>query len=136
MKKEPMSIGRQMFWGKIFVGCAWIASAVCGVFDNLACSILYIICLGSAIAVMVVLMRIDLEEDDEMSLYNYTQAKAKTTNVMHIIFCVCSILSALCFGLLKDVALPWHRIIAELFFLMIGVQNLVTGIIFKKLEAE
>ena len=61
-----MSIGTQMFWGKIFVGCTWIGSGVFGIFDNLVCDILHIICLLSAIIVMVVLMRVDLEEDDEM----------------------------------------------------------------------
>lgn len=134
--KEPMSIGMQMFWGKIFIGCAWIGSGICGIFDNLLCNILHIVCLAAAVAVMVVLMRVDLEEDDEMSQHNYTEAKAKTTNVMHIVFCICSILSALFFGLLKNADLPWHRIVAEMFFLLMGIQNIVTGIIFQRLEAE
>ena len=98
MKKEPMSIGTQMFWGKIFVGCTWIGSGVFGIFDNLVCDILHIICLLSAIIVMVVLTRVDLEEDDEMAEYNYTKANAKTTRYMHIVFCVCSVLSAIGVG--------------------------------------
>ena len=136
MKKEPMSIGTQMFWGKIFVGCTWIGSGVFGIFDNLVCDILHIICLLSAIIVMVVLMRVDLEEDDEMAEYNYTKANAKTTRYMHIVYCVCSVLSAVVGGLLKDAGIPWHRVIPELFFLLMGIQNIITGVIFRKLEAE
>ena len=90
----------------------------------------------SAIVVMVVLMRIDLEEDDEMAEYNYTKAKAQTTKYMHIVFCVCSVLSAIVVGVLKDAGIPWHRVIPEIFFLLMGIQNIITGIIFRKLEAE
>lgn len=136
MKKEPLSIGTQMFWGKIFVGCAWIGYSVLGIFDYLVCDILQIACLLSAIVIMVVLMRIDLEEDDEMAEYNYTKAKAQTTKYMHIVFCVCSVLSAILVGLLKDAGIPWHRVIPEIFFLLMGIQNIITGIIFRKLEAE
>ena len=136
MKKEPMSIGKQMFWGKIFVGCLWIGSGVSGMFGNLVCNILHLLCLVAAIMVAVVLMRIDLEEDDEMAQYNYTIARAKTTNVMHIVFCACSVLSAVVVVLLKNAAVAWYRVIPELFFLLMGIQNVVTGIIFRKLEAE
>ena len=136
MKKEQMSIGKQMFWGKIFAGCSWLGSGVFGMFDNLLCHGLHMLSLSSAIVVMVMLMRADLEEDDEMSEYNYTKANAKTTRYMHIVFCVCSVLSAIVFGLLKDADIPWHRVIPETFFLLMGIQNIITGIIFRKLEAE
>lgn len=136
MKKEPMTIGRQMFWGKIFVGFAWIGTGISGMFDNLAASILRIACLVAAIVVMVVLMRVDLEEDDEMSQHNYTAANATTAKVMHIVFCICSILCALGMGLLKDVEVPWNRVVPQFFFLLMGIQNIITGVIFRKLEAE
>jgi len=136
MKKEPMPIGKQIFLSKIFVGCTWIGSGVFGMFDNLACNILHLLCLAAAVTVMVVLMRADLEEDDEMAEYNYTRANAKTTNVMHIVFCAGSVLSAIVVGLLKDANIPWYRVIPEMFFFLMGIQNIVTGIIFRKLEAE
>ena len=136
MKKEPMSIGTQMFLGKIFVGCTWIGTGVFGMFDNLVCHIIRIICLVAAVTVMVVLMRVDLEEDDEMAEYNYTQANAKTTKYMHIVFCACSVLSAVAMFFLKDLDITWYRVIPELFFLLMGIQNIITGVIFRKLEAE
>ena len=136
MKKEIMPIGKQIFLSKIFVGCTWIGSGAFGIFDNLACNILHLLCLAAAVTVMVVLMRADLEEDDEMAEYNYTKANAKTTTVMHIVFCAGSVLSAIVVGLLKDTNIPWHRVISEMFFLLMGIQNIVTGIIFRKLEAE
>ena len=136
MKKEPMPIGKQIFLSKIFVGCTWIGSGVFGMFDNLVCNILHLLCFAAAVTVMVVLMRTDLEEDDEMAEYNYTKANAKTTTVMHIIFCIGSVLSAIVVVLLKDANIPWYRVIPEMFFLLMGIQNIVTGIIFRKLEAE
>lgn len=136
MKKELMPIGKQIFLSKIFVGCTWIGSGAFGMFDNLVCNILHLLCLVAAVTFMVVLMRADLEEDDEMAEYNYTKANAKTTKVMHIIYCACSVLSIVVIYLLKDADILWYRVIPEMFFLLMGIQNIVTGIIFRKLEAE
>ena len=136
MKKEPLSIGSQMFWGKIFIGCLWIAYAAIGLFDNLVCDILSAAALAGGVIILVILMRIDLEEDDEMSHHNYIQAKAKTTDVMHIVFCICSIFSAVIVVLLNKLGIENNAWISNSFFLLMGIQNLVTGLIFRKLEAE
>ena len=136
MRKEPLSIGRQMFWSKIFVGCLWIAYAMLGLFDNIICDVLSVVALVGAVAVLVVFMRIDLEEDDEMAHHNYVQAKAKTTDVMHIVFCGSSILSAVIVVLLKKLGIENNAWIPNCFFLLMGIQNIVTGLIFQKLEAE
>lgn len=136
MKKKPLSIGHQMFWGKIFVGCLWIAYAIIGLFDNIACDIISIAALAGGVIILVVLMRIDLEEDDEMSHHNYIEAKAKTTDVMHIVFCISSIFSAAIVVLLKKLGVENDVWIPNSFFLLMGIQNIVTGLIFKKLEAE
>ena len=136
MEKKPLSIGSQMFWGKIFIGCLWIAYAVIGLFDNLVCDILGAAALAGGVIILVILMRIDLEEDDEMSHHNYIQAKAKTTDVMHIVFCLCSIFSAVIVVLLKKLGIENNAWISNSFFLLMGIQNLVTGLVFRELEAE
>lgn len=134
--KQPLSVGAQMFWGKIFVGCLWIGSGISGMFDNTFCRIIHLVLLAAAIAIMIMLMRVNLEKDDEMSLYNYTQAKAKSSSIMHLVFCIGSVVSAICAGLLKDVDVSWYRVIPEMFFVLMGVHDLAIGLVFRKLEAE
>lgn len=136
MEKQPVSIGTQMFLGKIVIGCLWISYSIIGMIDNIVCDIVSISALVSGIVVLVVLMRLDLEEDDEMSHHNYIQAKAKTTDVMHIIFCIFSIGSALALGLLNKAGIEYYRWVPRFFFMLIGIQNLITGLIFRKLEKE
>lgn len=136
MNKKPLSVGKQMFWGKIIIGCLWISYAVIGLFDNIVCDILRITALAGGVIILVVLMRLDLEDDDEMSHYNYIQAKAKTTDVMHIIFCICCILSAVVIFLLKRFGIENDIWIPNSFFMLMGIQNITTGLIFRKLEAE
>ena len=85
---------------------------------------------------MTVILRANREADDEMSEYNYTKARAISTTIMHIVYCVAAILSTLCFVLLEDADLSWGHIIARIFFIIMGIQDVVIGIVFHRLEAE
>lgn len=76
------------------------------------------------------------EEDDEMSEYNYMKAKANTTRVMHYVFCVAMIASPLVYKLLQDVDVNWVRVVSRMFFALMGIQDITTGLIFRRLEAE
>lgn len=138
MKKEKsqMSVGAQTFWSKTVAGLLWIGVGITDMFDGLVMNIIHILLLVGAIAVFVVLMRANREEDDEMSDYNYMKAKAKTRNLMHYVYCGGAILSALVFGLLQNADIYWAQVISGLFFILMGIQDLITGIVFRRLEAE
>ena len=134
--EKVMSINSQVFWGKTFVGFLWIGAGISGMFDTLFFNFLHMLFLACAVVLMVVILRAKRENDDEMSEYNYMKAKAISTTIMHIIYCIAMIASALCFGLLQDAGLSWGRIIARIFFIIMGIQDVVIGIVFHRLEAE
>ena len=134
--EKKMSIKSQMFWGKIFAGMLWICTGIFGMIDTLACHIVQIVCLLGGILILSVLLKSKHEKDDEMSEYNYMKAQAKTTRVMHFVFCIGMIASPLVYKLLQDVDVSWIRVVSQMFFLLIGVQDITTGLIFRRLEAE
>ena len=138
MKREnsQMSIGTQTFLGKIVIGLLWIGVGVTDMFDILAMNIVHAALLAGTVVVLVVVMRTNLEEHDEMADYNYMKAKAKTRDVMHFVYCGAAIVSALVFGLLQKADIYWAQVISSLFFILMGIQDLITGIVFRCLEAE
>lgn len=137
-EKAKMSVGAQVFWGKLIPGILWIGVGITGMFESILFAFLHMVLLIVVIVLAIILIRAKYEEQDEMSVYNLMKAKATTRDCMHIVFCVASFLAALGFGLLQttgiEMSLP--RIVARMFFVLMGMQDILTSIIFRKLEAE
>ena len=76
------------------------------------------------------------DDGDEMAEYNYTKAQAKAGGALYMVLCIASIVSVLGFGLLQNMAIGWSRIIPLVFFVLMGIHNLLIGLFFRKLEAE
>ena len=138
MKKEHsiMSIGTQSFLGSVVVGMIWIVVGIIRLFDNPILDIIHFVLLVSAFSLMVFIMKANREEDDEMSSYNFTKAKAKTCDFMHLVCCGIAIIALLLFALFEDYIVSWPRIVVSIIFLLIGIQDVITGIVFHTLEAE
>ena len=135
-KKRQMSIGTQIFLGKTVIGSLWIGVGITDMFDSLVMNIVHAALLVGTIAVLVVMMKANLEKDDEMFDYNYMKAKARTRDLMHFIYCGAAVASALVVSLLQNADIHWAKVIAGMFFILIGVQDFITGIVFCRLEAE
>ena len=140
MKKEKkvIPVGTTIFWGQTATGIFWICAGIFGMIDTLLCDILNVLFLMAAIIAFIKLVKIWRVGDngDEMSEYNYIKAKAKAGSVLHIVLCAASVATAFGFGLLQNANISWPRIISYMFFILIGVHNLLIGVIFCKLEAE
>lgn len=135
MKKE-MSIKNQMFWGKIFVGILWIGTGILGMVDTLPCNIVQMVCLLGGVVILTVLLKSKLEKDDEMSEHNYVKAQAKTNRIMHYVFCIAMIATPLIYKLMQDIDVSWVRVVSQMFFILMGIQDISTGLVFRRLEAE
>ena len=140
MKKEKieLSVGSQLFWGNLIPGIMWLGAGITGMFTSAFFQILHLILLVAVIILAVMLMRAKCEEQDEMAAYNLMKAKAKTRDIMHMTYCVASLAAAGGFGILmifgEEMSLP--RIVARMFFVLMGVQDILTSVLFHKLEAE
>lgn len=137
-EKKKLSVGTEVFLSKIVAGALWIAVGVCGMFRSLICSIVQVILLAASAFLATRLLRMRFEEGDEMYEQHLTRAKACAGDIMHMIYCVASVVATVSLALLDrhgaDLSLP--RIFAESFFLLMGIQDLLTGLFFRRLEAE
>jgi len=137
-KERLVPVGTKIFWGQTVMGILWIGVGLTGMFDNLICDILKILFLIAAIVVLGKVAKIGRigDDGDEMAEYNYTKAQAKAGGALYMVLCIASIVSVLGFGLLQNMAIGWSRIIPLVFFVLMGIHNLLIGLFFRKLEAE
>ena len=140
MKKNEsrIPVGTKIFWGQTVMGILWISIGLIGMFDNLICNILKILFLMAASVVLVKVSRIGRigDDGDEMAEYNFIKAQAKAGGALHMVLCIASIVFALGFGLVQNMDISWTRIISLIFFVLLGIHNLLIGLFFRKLEAE
>ena len=137
-KERLVPVGTKIFWGQTVMGILWIGVGLTGMFDYLICDILKILFHIAAIIVLFKVIRIGKigDDGDEMAEYNYTKAQAKAGGALYMVLCIASIVSVLGFGLLQNMDIGWSRIIPLVFFVLMGIHNLLIGLFFRKLEAE
>ena len=135
-EKKIMSVGNFMFWSKTVIGILCCLGAVMGCFEHIVCLAASCLFALAALMITLILRRTKREKDDELSLQNFTAARAKASTVMTVVFLIgIAICTFSCFYL-DSLKLNWTRILMQVFYLMLGIQELSVGIIFKKLEAE
>lgn len=138
MKREGkvFPIGTSIFWSQTATGIFWIGAGLIGMFDNIVCNILNVLFLLAGIAALAISIKIARigDDGDEMAEYNYTKANAG--NTLYLILCVASLVATVSFDLMQDLTIDWPRFISHLLFILIGAYNLLTGLFFRKLEAE
>lgn len=140
MKNEEklVPIGKTIFWGETITGVFWIGAGLTGMFDNIVCHILNILFLLSGIISLVKVFKISRtgDDSDEMAEYNYLKAKASAGSMLHRIICFMALGSTVFYALMQDLDISWPRVVSYLFFVLMGVHNLLIGLYFRKLEAE
>ena len=129
-----MSVKTQIFLAKTFAGLCWIGAGVSGYFDSVFTDVLQIIFLARVVIALIVLVKAKREIYDEMFLENYQHAQAKTEDVMHGVFCIATVLTPFLKLVPSSASWDWPLIMAWTFFVILGIQNLITGILFWKYE--
>ena len=140
MKKAErvVSIRTTVFWGETVAGVFWIGAGLTGMFDNIACNILNILFLLAAIVslVMVFMIYRTGDDSDEMAESNYLKAKANAGSMLHMVICSMALISTIFYDSMQGLDISWPKVLACLFFVLMGVHNLLIGLYFRKLEAE
>ncbi len=134
MKDKVMSVKTQIKYLKTLNGIAWIITGISELFDNIPCIILTIVSLLCSIFLFLKVQLSEKEISDEMASRNLADARAMTLMQMHIGFCVASVF--LIFFVEFPIAhqIDWSRFIVPAIFIILGIEDLLTGLYFKKLE--
>lgn len=142
--KDPLRLSTKFFWTDIIVGALWCLAGISGcVHKNTVAFLVSISSWVGALIIVTVMYRIRSEQFDEMAEANYRHAKAKTLD-----FTGCIILGSGAIFLLLDRFLsnispnlnPYAIFSSDNIFnivwFVLGLQSIIKGLIFRKLEAE
>lgn len=134
--KKTLSIKEQMLLLKTVSGIAWIVAGVFGYFDNAVCTLIVAAAMIVAVFCLIRVMAAQKELSDEMSDQHYAMAQSDAMNKLHWILCIAAILLILADVIPLQLNLNWREVLISLFFIIIGLTNLLTGFTFKRLEEE
>lgn len=131
-------IKKTVFWKQTVMGTLWIAAGILGMFDNGVCKALKILFLAAAIMASVNSIRLVFVGDDadEMAENDYARARAYAGETLEIMLYFMVIVFALEPQFLQNLDVNWLSFIPQLGIFLVGVYNLLSGLIFRKLEAE
>ena len=133
--KKPMSCAEQIRLLKVVSGIAWIVVGIFGCFENTICLIIQILALLLCAINIIRVSAAKKENSDEMAEENLCKAKAKTLDIMHGVFCVIAIAAIFILGR-NTITLDWAKVIPATFFIVLGIEELIVGVVFRKLEDE
>lgn len=137
MNNKIMSISNQVKYFKTINGITWICAGIFDIFDGIFFSAITCIMLIISVILQLTVSFANKESDDELSSLNRIKAGADTQSIMHIIFCAASVVLLLLTRIsFISTAINWKQLIVPMFFIIIGLENFVWGICFKKHEEE
>lgn len=120
---------------KIFLGIIWLISGILGFFDGILSLVMQI---AASITCIYALIKISIskkENADEMAEQNMNRAKALALDYMQIVYCCLAIIA---FIFLRNVELSigLNKIIPNITFITMGINQLFVGFAFRKFEEE
>lgn len=133
---KTLSISTKAFLGKIVLGFFMIVIAFTNMFDGLIWDIVSILLLMVVAGIIIALSKMKSEEDDEMSLFNYKEAKSRVSDIMHLLLLVIAVIVPIILNKIDTSVVSLPIVVGSVFYSVVGIQNILTGIIFRKLEAE
>ena len=133
--KKSMSFADQIRLSKVVCGISWIVAGFSGFFDNIVCSIIQFLAYLIFPISIILISTAKKENPDEMANENLCKAKAKTLDIM--CFCIAIIgIMAILIQIPNTISLDWSKVVTAAIFFVLGINELLVGVIFQKLEAE
>ena len=120
---------------KIFLGIIWLISGIFGFFDGILSLVMQI---AASITCIYALIKISIskkENADEMAEQNMNRAKALALDYMQIVYC-CLAIIAIIFLRNVELSIGLNKIIPNITFIAMGINQLFVGFAFRKFEEE
>lgn len=122
-KKEPMSLSEHYNLRYTLNGVVWLIYAVINLLpNNIVTKVLCIVALIMAIITSCIALFVKADADDEMSILHISKAKAMTLDITVSLFLIIGVGSVFLGNMIVN--------IAKLYPFVIGVVQLLTGILF------
>lgn len=135
MGKRVFKYGTRIAFRETINGSLWITAGAFGIFDNQPCKFISVVLLALALLSQTFAIWGKFEKTDEMAAANLNVAKAITLDYIRILIMVIYIALLI---IPNDVVanLDWGKIIYPALILFIGLPEVITGLLFNKIEEE
>lgn len=136
MKKneKALSVGKRIFLSCVVNGIMLITAGVFMLKRNIPCMTVSLIALLTSIAISLSIKHAKKEQHDEMSLLHLQEAGAITQEKMYRATIWATVVIIIATRLPVNLPIDWQIVIAPLFYVIIGANDLLLGLTFKKLE--
>lgn len=136
-ENKSLSVLNQMNMLYLYSGFAWIVGGICMLFEGILPTILEIFAMLVIIITHIFVMKAKKEEQDELSIKNYDKARSHAMTYMHIVCFVIIIALQLIGTFLSDaLSIDVKGLLVPCFFLGIGIEYIITGLLFRKYERD
>lgn len=138
MNNHTISVRKQMDLIYLYNGITWLFSGIFGLFDTIIFEFLQILALLCCLILIVISFYFKKEMQDEMSIKNLAYAKATTLTNMHIVAgcIICFILILYNIPVITNISLDVKNLLIPLFFIFLGIENIMIGILFRRNERK
>ena len=135
MKMKPFRYSTQIALRETINGLLWCIAAILWVFDNPACKGICVVLLAIAVSSQAFSIFGRFEKSDEMATANLREAKAVSLDISRIILLAVSVVLLM---IPKEVfsSINWRNIIYPAVVFMVGLPEVITGLMFKRIEEE
>ena len=120
---------------KIFLGIIWLISGIFGFFDGILSLVMQIAASITCIYALLKISTTKKEKADEMAEQNMNRAKALALDYMQIVYC-CLAIVAIIFLRNVELSIGLNKIIPNITFVAMGINQLIVGFAFRKFEEE
>ena len=120
---------------KTFLGLIWLISGILGFFDGILSLVMQIAASFTCIYALLKISTAKKEKADEMAEQNMNRAKALALDYMQIVYC-CLAIIAIIFLRNVELSIGLNKIIPNITFIAMGINQLLVGFAFRKFEEE
>lgn len=135
MKMKPFRYSTQIVLRETINGLLWCIAAILWVFDNPACKAICVVLLAIAVSSQAFSIFGKFEKSDEMATANLREAKAVSLDISRIILLAVSVVLLM---IPKEVfsSINWGKFIYPAVVFIAGLPEVITGMVFKRIEEE
>ena len=135
MNMKPFRYSTQIALRETINGLLWCIAAIVWFFDNPVCRVIYVVLLAIAVFSQSFALFGKFEKSDEMAVANLNEAKAEALDITRILLLIVSVILIMIPDEMVS-SIGWSSIVYPAVVFMVGLPEVITGLMFKRIEEE
>ena len=133
--KSPILVRTQLLLLKLIPGCFWIVYSIYAM-TRPGKPISFLLTGAIFLLILFIPVLLKGEIPDEMADANYEKAMAATAKTMRRVYLLALMISMLVLGILEKNDITYWRSVPYIFFILVGIHDILVAVYFYKYEIE